>query len=157
VETVLTIAIVGVLALVVAPTLISTVSHFSLISGRRATITDAKVAMDRMMIEMRLIPDTNNITAFSASSITFNTPSESGITYALNGSDLQRNGVNLLSNVSSLAFTYLDANGAATAVKANIKRIGVELLVNAATGSGTFRLRSQVFPRRFSTGYGGYQ
>jgi type II secretory pathway pseudopilin PulG len=65
------------------------------------------------------------------------------ITYDLNGTDLRQRNSNLLlspnfevllSNVTALAFTYLDDTGIPTANLADIRTIGITLTVNRPAG-----------------------
>ena len=157
IELVLSVAIIGILAMLVGPMLITGGKGYNVVAKRKAILNESRLAMDRLMAEITHIPTTNDIGTFTATSLTFNTPLENNITYTLSGGNLTRSGVIITSNVSSLAFTYLDADGLATATKANIKRIGVEMAVSAGAGFGTLYIRDQAFPRRFSSAYAGYQ
>lgn len=157
VELVLSIAIVGVLAAVVGPILIGAVKSYALVTNRQATLNSTRLAIERMSSEMKLIPSANSIDIFQASTFQFDTPSENDINYTLSSGNLLRSGAVLVSNVTSLSFAYLDANGAPTATKANIKRISVEMTINAGSGFGTLQLRTQVFPRRFAAYYANFQ
>lgn len=157
IELILSVAIIGILAMVIAQALFTGVSSFDIVSKRKALLSDIRLAIDRMSYEITLIPDTNNIVSFSSSSLTFNIPSENNITYTLNSSNITRSSAVIAGNVSSLTFTYLDAAGASTAVKANIKRIGIEISASAGSSYGTLNVKTQAFPRRLATRYAGYQ
>lgn len=154
---VLSIAIIGILAMLVGPMLITGGKGFEIVSKRKAVLNEARLAMDRFCFEASLIPTTDDIVTFTGTNLVFNTPAENNIAYTLSGGNLTRSGITISSGIANLAFTYLDANGAPTAVKANIKRIGVEFSVSAGASFGTLYIRDGVFPRRFSSAYAGYQ
>jgi len=157
IEMVLSIAIIGILAMLVGPMLITGGKGFEIVSKRKAVLNEARLAMDRVCAEVSLIPTTGDIVTFTSTNLVFNTPSENNIAYTLSGGNLTRSGTTISGGIANLAFTYLDANGAATAVKANIKRIGIEFSVSAGASFGTLYIRDQIFPRRFSSAYAGYQ
>lgn len=154
---VLSIAIIAVLAGVVGPILTNGFRSYTLVAKQRATLAQARLATDRIMADIRLIPDQNNIITFTSSIFQFNTINESNVTYTAGGGNLTRSGVLLADGITSLTFTYLDANGVPTATKANIQRIGYEIVANAGSGYGTITIRNQVFPRRFFADYAQFQ
>lgn len=157
IEMVLSIGIIGLLAMLVGPMLITGGKGFEMVSKRKAVLNEARFAMDRVCAEATLIPTTGDIVTFTPTNLVFNTPAENNIAYTLSGGNLTRSGITIAGGISNLAFTYLDANGAPTAIQANIKRIGIEFAVSAGAGFGTLYIRDQVFPRRFSSAYAGYQ
>jgi len=157
VELVLSIALIALVAFLIAPMFISGVRSYSLVADRKAALAEARLAMDRMTQEIRLIPSTDDITTWDAGQITFNKPTENNITYTLAGGNLTRNGAIMAENVDSLAFSYLDQNGDPAVAKADIERVRFEMVKGAGTGHGNLRVRNQVFPRRFSSAYAGFQ
>jgi prepilin-type N-terminal cleavage/methylation domain-containing protein len=157
IEMVLSIAIIGVLAMLVGPMLITGGKGFEIVSKRKSVLNETRLAMDRFCAEASLIPTTDDIVTFTAANLEFNTPAENNISYTVSGGSLTRKGAAVATGISNLAFTYLDANGNQTAVKADIKRIGIEFSVSAGASYGTLYIRDQVFPRRFSSAYAGYQ
>ncbi|OGT96773.1 MAG: hypothetical protein A2298_04500 [Gammaproteobacteria bacterium RIFOXYB2_FULL_38_6] len=80
-----------------------------------------------------------------ANSITFSDVDGSTITYSLSGENLMRNSQALANHVTALSFTYQDADGAATAIAANVRYITVfiTLMENKVTSS----LQDTVFLR----------
>lgn len=157
IEMVLSIAIIGVLAMLVGPMLITGGKGFDVVSKRKGVLNEARLAMDRICAEASLIATTGDIVTFTSTNFVFNTPTENNIAYTLSGGNLTRSGTTIASGIANLNFTYLDANGAATAVQANIKRIGIEFSTSAGASYGTLYIRDGVFPRRFSSAYAGYQ
>jgi prepilin-type N-terminal cleavage/methylation domain-containing protein len=79
--------------------------------------------------------------------------SNEDITYSLNGTDLQRNGQVVITNVTNLRLTYRDSNGVVTATAADIRQIDVTMTVRASapdprTGQiRSIELTTIVFPR----------
>ncbi len=70
----------------------------------------ARVALQRMTREMRLVRNKNSINISVPGQVTFTTPQGETITYAKSGSTLLRNGVPLADDVSSLTLNYFTAN-----------------------------------------------
>lgn len=152
VELVLVIALLGIEAFVLGPPLAVAVKEYVLVSSRRQTLAEAKSAMDRMVKEIRLIPSQAAvISVASPTAFQFQYPLGTAITYALNGTALERNGTALASNVGLLEFKYYDSAGAETAVASRVRTIQIRLTINAPSGSGTLPLQTTVFLRN-STG-----
>lgn len=150
VELVLTIALLGILGAIMGFMLDKAVLSYGIINTRRDSLSDARLAIDRMQSELRLITDTSSIISFSASAIQFSIPGDSGISYSLSGGALMRKTDILANNVGLFNLTYLDKNGVAIVIpsgKNNIWSIGVEVSVQAANGNGVSRLRSALFLR----------
>lgn len=157
VELLLSIAILGILAAVVGPVLGTGIRSYALTVNRKVALNSARLAVERITTETRLIATQNDIDTFTSSVFQFDLSTESNINYSLSGGSLQRSGVTLANNATALTFTYLDANGISTATKANIQRIQIELSINAGTGYGSITVRNQVFPRKFFSRYAGFQ
>jgi len=149
VELVLTIALLGIIGWVTGVVMIRSVESYSIVSDRKLSLSDARLAIDRIASDIRLIQATSDIQIFTASQMVFNIPSEPNITYNLVGSNLQRSGFLLASPATQLAFNYLDDNGNETAVKANIKRIRVTVSIGTHNSHGVNQIRTTIFPRNF--------
>lgn len=157
IEMVLSIAIMAIVAGVVGPIMITGVRSYGLVEKRKSALAQVRLVMDRLSQEVRLIATTNDIDTFTSSTFQFDIPSEANINYTLSGANLTRSGVVMADGVTSISFTYYDSNGNVTATKANIWRIGVEMVLNAGTGYGSIKVRQQIFPRQFFSDYAGYQ
>lgn len=157
IEILLTVAIIGIVAGLVASPLMSGIQSYSLVAHRKAALSQARLVMDRFFYEARLISDTGSIDTWTSTALQFDISSESNVAYTLNGTNLERSGVVLADNVSSLVFTYYDMNGAVADSQSEITRIQMEIVVEAGTGMGAIRVRTQVFPRRFASAYAGFQ
>ncbi len=154
---VLAIAIVGIVAALVAPSLIGGMKSYSLVTKRTGTLNSARLAMDRFSQEASLIPSAASITTWQPSDFQFNLSTELNVRYWLNGTNFQRGSSVLASNVTAATFTYLDANGAVAAAVGNIRRIVLELRISGGTDAGELRLRTAVFPRQLSTAYADFK
>ena len=157
IELVLAIAIIGLSAMLLGPPLVNAVKGFTMMANRKSALSGARLAMERMFSETILIPSTDDIDTWTGTNFQFDIPTESNISYALNSGNLERSGVILTDDVTSLTFAYYDSSGNTASTKADIKRVGFEIVVNAGTGSGTLKTRTQAFPRRFSSAYDGFE
>ncbi len=157
IELVLTIAIMGIVIGLVGPMLYGGVRSYSLVASHKAALAQVHLAMERMTYEIRLIPATANIDTWTASDLQFDLPTEANVRYTLSGTDLQRSGIDLASNVTSLAYTYYDSSGNPAAVVDNIYRICVEMTLSAGEGFGSITVRNTIFPRRFATAYANFE
>jgi prepilin-type N-terminal cleavage/methylation domain-containing protein len=71
----------------------------------------ARIAFNRLLMDMRMMTDLNSGTA---TSIDFNDVDGNTVTYSISGSTLLLNGNTAAENVSSLTFEYIDTNGVIT-------------------------------------------
>jgi prepilin-type N-terminal cleavage/methylation domain-containing protein len=108
-------------------------------SGRVEVQETGRVALDRMMHDLR---SGSTVTAATANSITFNYIDETlttvTVTYSLSGTDLQRNQTNpvptvaqpetLIGGVNTFALVYYDSNNVVTTTVANIRVVDIRLI-----------------------------
>ncbi len=154
VETLLGIVVMGVVFLAFASIARLSVDSYSLIVARKEAMTQARYAMNRITQELVSISPAA-ITSIAASSINFNdslgTPTNfrsqttSGILQIYRGNDL------LANNVSGFSLTYYDANGNVIndGNIANLRRIAIDMGVNASNGYSDMKMRGQVYPRNY--------
>jgi prepilin-type N-terminal cleavage/methylation domain-containing protein len=124
-------------------------------TGKVEVQQNARVAVDRMVRELRL---GSTITAANATSIAFSyiednagAPQTFTVTYSLAGTNLQRNQTapvaaneTLIGGVNALALVYYDNNNAVTATVANIRVVDIRLITQPqATGLGSYNLANQ--------------
>ena len=158
VELVLSIALVGVLAGVLGVALFQGVKGFDLVSSRKSTLAQARLAMERMVREIRLIQQSSDVVNVSSTTqFNFEYPHGTSIQYALSGGNLMRNTDVLARNVNALAFTYLDGAGVATATAAQVRSVRIQLTLNAPNSHGTLTLRTQIFLRNTGNNYAAFQ
>jgi hypothetical protein len=109
-----------------------------------------RVALERMQRDIRSIRSPADITSTAATSFVFVDTDGDKITYSLSGTSLMRQ-LNagtaqvLADGIQSLAFAYLDLNGTATAVTANIRFI--QFSVNVTLNSTNYVVTSAVYGR----------
>src|SRR3989339_416718 len=143
-EVVVVIIIIGIVASVIGPILyISTKAANTQYEISNVT-NEGRVAVLRIARELRMMRTTDDL-VMGANSITFSDVDGSTITYSLSGENLMRNSQALANHVTALSFTYQDADGAATAIAANVRYITVfiTLMENKVTSS----LQDTVFLR----------
>lgn len=158
VEMVLSIALIGVLAGVLGVALFQGVKGFDLVSSRKSALAQARLAMERMVREMRLIQQSSDVVNVGSSTqFGFEYPDGTPIAYSLSGGNLVRNTDVLARNVNALTFTYLDSAGTVTATAAQVRSVRVQLTLNAPHAQGTLTLRTQVFLRNTGNNYAAFQ
>lgn len=130
----------GVTVALVAMFLWAPVDNWMFTQARRSGVAEADMAVMRILKEVRRVQSTSAISTFTNSEFAFTDIDSNNVDFKLLANDLLRNSDVLARNVQNLTFEYLDANGLATAVKANVRvvRVTVELL----SGGKTVRLRS---------------
>ncbi len=108
-----------------------------------------RYAMQRISRELRNVRSASaGDLVMSVNQITFTDNSANVITYALSGTTLTRNGQPLADGVSSLAFSYIQADGITTAALASeVSYISVDINVNF--NDSNYSLRSTLHPRSF--------
>lgn len=157
IELVLVVALLGLEAFMLGPPLAVAVKEYALVSSRRQLLAEARAAMDRMVKEVRLIPSSAAVLdVSSATAFEFEYPLGTSITYALDGTDLERGGVVLASNVGLLEFKYYDSAGAETLVEAAVREVQIRLTLNDPFNSGTMPLSTRVFLRNTGNEYNDY-
>ncbi len=137
IEVIIVITIVGIVSVIIGSMLLGVVKAWTFKFNRNDILCDGRLAMDRMTREIRTIKDSTSVTTASAAQFRFTDTGNKDITYSLSSTNLNRteNGTaNLLAeNVSSLAFTYYDANGNTIATPivspsaTNIRRVRINL------------------------------
>jgi len=136
--------------------MLSGIESWSVFAQRKELITDGRMAMERMLREIRMIKDTTSILTAGAATFEFVDTNDNDIVFTFSAGAITRaeNGTTntLLGNVSSVTFTYYDTNNAAIASPVvspsatNIRR--AEILISMSKGeSGIVNLKSDVRPR----------
>jgi len=97
------------------------------VDRRSEMIQNARISMDKMVRELRqtgsfISVNQDNLIAFADVD---NNP----ITYRLNASYLERNGIILAGPLADLTFTYYDLAGAQTAAAGDVKSVMIEITV----------------------------
>ena len=157
IELVIVITIVGIAASIIGAMLLGTINAWTFKVNRYDLLWDGRLALDRMTREIRAIKNTTSVTTASSAQFRFINTGNVDITYSLSSTNLNRteNGsANLLAeNVSSLAFTYYDANGNTIATPTvspsatNIRRVRINLTLTK-NGENVY-LQSDSSPKNF--------
>ena len=151
-----------IVAIVVGAILVSaTTPIVDVILGTYITATgvqekqqEARIAFNRMINELRMIPSQTDITTLTSNSIAFTDFDGNTIQYSLSGNDLQRNGFTCAQSITSFSIQSMDVNNTVvtpSALNANVWSLQVSLTVQAQIGSDmrTYTFQSQVNPRPF--------
>lgn len=156
IEVILTLVLLSIVIWIGIAAMFSGMDTWSFFTQRKDILSDGRMAMDRMLREIRMTKNTTSVTTANSGTFRFTDTANKDITYTLSSSVVNRtqDGVTngLLGSVSSLSFTYYDADGSviATPVVApsatNIRRIRILIAMSKGT-SRPVNLRSDVWPR----------
>jgi prepilin-type N-terminal cleavage/methylation domain-containing protein len=146
IELILVVVLLSIVALALTAAFVPTARISVTVDTRKDALQNTRLAMERMLREVREARSIN--AGFTATNLTFTNPANSAINYSWSGAaldPLQRNGVDLACCVQSFALTYLQKNGAAAVLPAQVWRIQADLQVQV--GNETVELRSEVNPK----------
>jgi prepilin-type N-terminal cleavage/methylation domain-containing protein len=157
IEIIIVITILGIIAGVVGFILLSTIDAWTFKFNRFELLSDGRLAMNRMLREIREIKDLTSVTTASSSQFRFTNVNDVDVTYSLSSTNLNRTEdgtANVLAgNVSSITFTYYDANGDVISIPTvspgttDIRRVRINLTFTKA-GENVY-LQSESVPRNF--------
>lgn len=155
IEMVLSIILIGVIGIVASNVFFY--STRSVLTGnniREATQVN-RMAMDRMIREIRNVADNTRVTVANATTFTYVDVDGNTVSFTLAGTTLNRVGTTtdtLAANVLGLTLTYLDNTGATIAVPTLSPSTNiwwVQIAMTVGTGTDTVQFRSRVHPRSF--------
>ena len=158
IELIIVIMIIGVVAGMVGFIMLTTVDAWTLKFNRSDMLWDGRLALNRMVREIREADSDDSVTTASSSQFRFTDEDGVDITYSLSSTDLNRTAdatANMLAeNVSSLAFTYFSSCASdATSITptvgtdTNIRRVRINLTLT--TGGEDVYLQADSVPRNF--------
>ena len=129
IELILVIVILGIIAGVSANVMSS--SFKSSFDNQNITNADeqGRLSIERMIRDIHAIGSSGSIITATSTQFSFINTSGQTITYALSGTNLQRNGINLADGISAISFGYYASNGTVTTTLANIRYINITLTV----------------------------
>lgn len=154
VELVIVISVTGVVAVITGSILLGVIDAWTFKFNRSDMLRDGRLAINRMVREIRAVRDITSVTTASSSQFRFIDSGNADITYNLSATNLNRteNGtVNLLAeNVSGLSFTYYNTSGTIIPVPTvfpitNIRRVRIDLTLTE-NGENVY-IRSDSMPR----------
>lgn len=158
IEIVMAMVVVAVLVAGLSFYIKTVVKLYNFVSFRNEVASQGKMAVNRMIREIRQCdkPSKDKISAASSNSLTFTDINNNLIIYDLNGTDLRRNSVPLASNITGLTLTYYDKNDAvlgslplSAADRQKVVRIAVQATITYGSGPDlqTLTVNSQVYLR----------
>jgi len=148
VEMVVVIVLVGIIAAIGSQMLGMTLQSFVLGKDVLKGDWQARVALERLTRDLRMVRASANLTIAPATAITFSDTDGSNVNYSLSGSQLMRNTQVLADDVSNLQFAYLQSDGnTAAASAATVYYITV--LFDVTRSTATTNMRATVHPRDF--------
>jgi len=157
VELVIVIVIIGIITGIIGSILLGAIDAWTFKFNRADLLSNGKLAMNRMVREMRQVKNRAKVTTADPSEFSFENIDSVDITYALSGTDLDRTEDEttntLAEDVSSMSFTYFDAVGAEIETPTvapgatDIRRIRINLTLTK-NGENLY-LQSDISPRNF--------
>lgn len=148
IEIIVTIVIVGIIGGIAALIITQGVRAYSDQAVRSDVHYQARLAMERMAREIRTVRSRADVTAMLTNDLQFVDISGNTVRFNLAGTDIQRSGAVLASNISALAFTYYENDGTtAAATSATLWQIVIS--VTATRGAESVQMRTRVHPRNF--------
>ncbi len=162
IEAIITIVIVGIISGIAALIILEAMKASSKEQNLSDAHYQAKIAMERMAREIRLIRSqtVGDIPTMAAAGLVFCDVTGRAIEFQLSGTALNRResatcsppvwgGWNALSSngVNPLTFTYLDSAGAGGATAANLWFVEIDM--TDTQGSESLQMRTRVHPRNF--------
>lgn len=151
VELVLVVVLTGILAAVGSQMLGKSLQSF--VFGKEVAKGDsqARVALERLTRDLRMVRAPANLVIVPASAITFSDTEGNNVNYSLAGGRLMRNAQVLADDVSNLQFTYLRSDGnTVAATAAEVYFITASVAVKRGIlATDITTLRATVHPRNF--------
>lgn len=143
IELVMVIAIVGVIALVAAPFISTALDSWLFTQTERDIVFSARLAMNRMVREIRQIKNVASISTFTDTEFEFLDIDDTSINFQQSGNSLLRNSdelTNKLQNPGGLTFTYLDSDVNTTGTRDDIRMVRMKLVL--VTGDSSITIQS---------------
>ena len=148
VELIVVIILTGILAAFGAQMLGKTLQSFVLSKDVTKGDWQARVALERLTRDLRMVRAPANLIIVPATAITFSDTDGNNVNYSLSGSSLMRNTQPLADGISGLAFTYLRSDGNTAAASASDSYY-ITVSFDVSRRTATTSLRATVHPRDF--------
>lgn len=152
IELVLTITIVGIISSVSAKVLLTGIDTYALTSNRKDALQHARVGMDRMVAELTSLRQ-GMITGKTDTRVSFidsdNLATNFQRTTVNSTLELYRRDDFLAGQVALLDFDYYKLDGTTATWPWEVRRINIELTIQALGGAGSVPLRTEVFMRNY--------
>lgn len=150
IEIIVVIVIVGIISTIAAMIILEGAKSYTIEDARSDVQYQARLAMERMAREIRLIRSQADITTMTANNLLYTGIQGDTMRFQLVGTDIMRtqNAVTqrLASGVTALNFTYLMQDGVTTTlVPAQVWYVGI----NVTFQQDSLQVRTRVHPRNF--------
>lgn len=143
--------IMGILMVTILPFFKVSVNAYVQVRAGKDSVQAARIGFNRMMAEMRLIEDSDEIDCGYSYEIRFDLPTQNNINYTFEDGMLKREGEKLVEGVQSLVIQYYRANGSQKSsgfwYDDDVWRI--QIIMVAGDGTNNITMRGQVSPRNF--------
>jgi len=148
IESIMAIVLGAIISVVVSYYIVQSFNSWVFINTQKSMEFSNRMAMYRMVRDIRTANTTANILTFASGSFSFKDALNNTITYSQAGTTLYRNSDILAQDVVSpggLAFTYMDSTGTITASRDSISIVNISLSsmsgVNKFNNASSARLR----------------
>lgn len=147
IELIMVITVVGIIAAVLAPFIATSFDAWIFHNSERDVLFSGRLAMNRMLREIRRIKNLSSITTFSATEFDFLDIDSNRIDFKQSGGILLRNAdelTNKLLNPGGLSFTYLKSTDpdVAAVQKQDIRIVRIRLQL--VSGDSTLSIQSSL-------------
>jgi prepilin-type N-terminal cleavage/methylation domain-containing protein len=156
IEVIMTLVLLSFMVWIGIAAMLSGIDTWSFFTQRKDVLSDGRMALDRMLREIRMIKEPTSVAVANSTTFGFTDIDDNTITYYIDSGTINRteNGITngLLSNVSSLSFVYYDASDAVVAAPlvapsaTDIRRVRIAITLSKGA-SGALNLQSDVSPR----------
>ena len=150
-ELIMVIVIVGVLAGGIGFFVVQAIDIYKFITFRNEDVSQARMAMNRMTREIRMLKDDHSVLTANSTDFEFNDMDGNSIEFQLSGNTLLRNSDILVDGIQIFQFTYWDIQGneltnpAVSPDSTDIWRICIRMSIQ--TGDESMTIKSQAHPR----------
>jgi len=142
IELIMVITLIGITALMLAPFISTCLDAWLFSESERDVVFSSRLAMNRMVREIRQVFRASSINTFTATEFEFVDVDSNTINFQQSGSSLNRDSNELaqnLQNPDGLTFTYLDSDGNVTATQADIRMVRIKLIIESGDSSITLQ------------------
>lgn len=153
IEVIIVIVIISIISIIAAMIILQGAKSYTSEDSRSNVHYQAKLAVERMAREIRLIRSQTDITTMNPGTIRYTDINGNQMGFRLNVNNIERTQNNavtwqtLASGVTALTFTYLDSAGAGGATAATLWFVVID--VTDTQGTETLQIRTRVHPMNF--------